>query len=217
MNTTSILMPTDGTVAFSECRDGCVSDEICMGAHPYMDRRGTGTVVALIAALAFWVAGAQAAAPDPLPGTAPSSSGLIKPVIPPEEDNPQALAPPSAPIVGGEAHLQRGTDSGQRSWEDEKVKSAALHVAKNIPNVRKIQMCYALEEDEWWVSLFDDIGVAVDVKQFVWNRDLQILEPFLVQKRIPRGQLDEYLSRRPPGRACEVIDPRTAAALSAGY
>ncbi|MCA1959574.1 MAG: hypothetical protein LDL33_02165 [Desulfomonile sp.] len=214
INTISFMTRSEDTAMYGECSSRRMTAQGAKKAQLCMTVRRFGALFALIGALVLWAACIPAPAAEPGLGVAPTSSGLIKPVIPQDAGETESPVRPafSAPAAREVASLQRGSDSGQHSWEDEKVKSAALHIAKTVPNVRKIQMCYAVEEDEWWVSLYDDIGLAVDVKQFVWNRELEILEPFLVQKRIPRGQLDEHLSRKTPDRACEVIDLRSPGA-----
>jgi hypothetical protein len=94
----------------------------------------------------------------------------------------------------------------KKRWEDEKVKRAALAMAGGFPNARKLKICYVLNDDEWSVTIYDDIGTAIDLKQYFWDRDKESLEPFLVVKRIPRSRLDEYAEKSEPGEACEVID-----------
>lgn len=86
------------------------------------------------------------------------------------------------------------------------MKAEATNMAKAFPGVKKIKICYEVESDEWWVILYQDIGTAIDLKQFVWNRENQVLEPFLVLKQIPRTQLQEHLSKKEKGRACETRD-----------
>ena len=59
---------------------------------------------------------------------------------------------------------------------------AAIEEAKELVAVEKMKLCYKLKEDEWWVSIYVDIRDRIDVKQFIWNRELENLEPFLVPK-----------------------------------
>jgi hypothetical protein len=108
--------------------------------------------------------------------------------------------PPKSAVV--RVHQDK---SQKRQWEDQKIKESAFEVAKGYPNVSKIKICYAVKDDEWWVTLYDDIGAAIDLKQFTWNRELEKLEPFLVLKRIPSNRLQAQLSEEEPGRACEIL------------
>jgi hypothetical protein len=99
------------------------------------------------------------------------------------------------------------TDPEKRKhWEDEKVKQAALEMAKSFPGARKIKICYAIDDDEWWITIYDDEGSSIDLKQFVWDREKEILEPFLVLKRIPRTGMERHAREKRPGKACRVID-----------
>ncbi len=169
-------------------------------------------------ALASCLCVPAAAAPPDQPGgytrqvgADQGSSGLIKPAIPPDSQeaaDPNSVASANRPAGPGDQTPAAGPAnlSQAAGWEDQKVKNAAFEMARSIPSVTKIQVCYALEDDEWWVILYDDLGSAIDVKQFVWNREQELLEPFLVINRIPRGSLDLHLTRRTPDRACQILD-----------
>lgn len=140
------------------------------------------------------------------------SARLIKPMIPPEdtespgERNQSTAGPPPKPALQTSPKGEPPrTPKGE--WEDQKVKNAALEMARVFPSVVKIRVCYAVDDDEWLVTLYDDIGTAIDLKQYTWSREQEKLEPYLVLKRIPRGQLKADIARKKQGTACEVIDP----------
>jgi hypothetical protein len=92
-------------------------------------------------------------------------------------------------------------------WEDQRVKTAAMKLAKESGNVKKGKICYSAKTDEWWVVLYEDAGSAFEVKQFIWDREREKMEPFLVLKRIGKDRLEEDLMTREPGKACEAFDP----------
>ena len=157
-----------------------------------------------------------------------SQKGLIKPYIPGSPGAPDAsrqtglgeatdLRPQSAtkgertnPGVPAQAGslppASNGTSQGRNQWESQKVKAAAIKMAKTIPSIVKIKVCYAVENDEWWVTLYDDHGPLIDLKQFTWNREKLDLEPFLVLRQISKGQLEHDLTQKTSGRACEILD-----------
>lgn len=155
--------------------------------------------------------------------------GLIKPYIPATpgaSDETQPEGPPQAgdfrspsPSQGGMTGLGRrsgpagssspspaATSEVRNQWESQKVKAAAIKLAKTIPTVIKIKVCYAVENDEWWVILYDDHGPLIDLKQYTWNREKLELQPFLVLKQISKNQLERHLTRKTSGRACEILD-----------
>ena len=74
--------------------------------------------------------------------------------------------------------------------EDQQVKAAARDLAKNMGGIQKIKVCYVEKDDEWWATLYEDIGTVIDVKQFVWNRESEKFDPFLILKRISKSKLD---------------------------
>jgi hypothetical protein len=164
------------------------------------------------------------------PGKSGSDKGLIKPYIPSEraplqpvpEQQPEPAAssetsPPApdlnsretseAPVPAPpvEANDKTSSEKG-RKWEDQKVKAAATELARGVPGIKKIKICYAVKEDEWWVTLYQESGSGFDLKQYTWNREQDRLEPFLVPKTIPADRLQSQLAEHEPDMACEVLD-----------
>ena len=118
--------------------------------------------------------------------------------------------PNQAPILSNTgAEFDRPATSGGSSpnWEDQKVRIAALEMARSIPSTSKVKICYDAKHDEWWVTLYDRQGAMFDLKQFVWERESEKLEPFLVQQRISQTKLEDHVKREEKGRACEAFDP----------
>lgn len=165
------------------------------------------------------------------PGTSGNEKGLIKPYIPSErapvqpipeqQPEPAASREASSPVAGLEsretseapvappppvpANENTSSEKG-RKWEDQKVKAAAIELARSVPGIKKIKVCYAVKEDEWWVTLFQELGPAFDLKSYTWNREQDRLEPFLVPKTIPADRLQSQLAEHEPDMACEVMD-----------
>jgi hypothetical protein len=116
-------------------------------------------------------------------------------------------APPNVRAAPLDTRAGAPREPQGKRWEDQKVRTAAVELARGIPTVKKIKICYEVEEGEWWVSLYDDAGTAIDIKQYVWDPESERLEPHLVLNRIPRSQFQRHLKGKQQGRACEIIDP----------
>jgi hypothetical protein len=102
--------------------------------------------------------------------------------------------------------------------EDQQVKVAARELAKNMGGIQNIKVCYVDKDDEWWATLYEDIGTVIDVKQFFWNRESEKFEPFLILKRISKSKLDADLKQSEPGRKCAVVAlPEEKDALPANH
>jgi hypothetical protein len=91
--------------------------------------------------------------------------------------------------------------------EDHEVKAAARELSKSIGSIEKIKVCYVTKDDEWWAIFYEDIGPVIDVKQFIWNRELEKFEPFLVLKRISKAKLAEELKQDQSGHRCDILAP----------
>lgn len=171
----------------------------------------------------------------PEPETKLSQQTLVKPVIPPEtsskieledtlastpqEDAPQKSAPekrPAPPAAAAPSGAPAGaqptdakpepeTKPRTKQWEDEKIKTVALNLAATSAAVVRIKVCYYVKHDEWWVIAYEDTGGPIELKQYIWNRDQEKLEPFLVLKTIARDRLEEHVKASEPDKACEVI------------
>jgi len=161
-----------------------------------------------------------------------AGKGLIKPYIPsdreqantqPEQQTPAAPSPESsapvleipeknksfeAPVVAPAVTVSSNSRGPKdRQWEDQKVKAAAMEKARGIAGIKKLKVCYAVKEDEWWVTLYKEAGSVFDLTQYTWNRDQDKLEEFLVPKRIPSDRLNSHLAEHEANMACEVLDP----------
>jgi hypothetical protein len=91
--------------------------------------------------------------------------------------------------------------------DEDKVKKAALEVIKELGSPIKYIICYDQEKDEWSLTVYDDIGNVLDVKQYFWNIEKEKLEPFLVLNRIPKSRLGLELSKSSVKKKCSTYDP----------
>jgi hypothetical protein len=159
-----------------------------------------------------------------IPGEAPSTP---QPAITPERgslnpepasqmptantDNPFAeKAEPKSQQPRPDEPLQPpGVQSGPagQEWEDQKVRDAAVAIAKASSEVQRIKICYAVKQHEWWVILYERGQGFFELKQYIWNKESEKLEPYLVQKRIPAARLQQHLTEEEPGKACEILEP----------
>src|SRR5271157_2799402 len=125
-------------------------------------------------------------------------------------DNPFAETPePKDPEPKLDEPLRPpGGQSGpaEQEWEDQKVRDAAVVMAKASPEVKKIKICYAVKQHEWWVILYEQGQGFFELKQYIWNKESEKLEPFLVLKRIPAARLQQHLTEEEPGKACEILE-----------
>ena len=83
---------------------------------------------------------------------------------------------------------------------------AAMELRNAHPTAQKMKLCYAVKDDEWWAIFYEDAGTHYELKQYVWDRQREHLDPFLVLRRIPKDRLQQALSGDEPDRACEVIN-----------
>ncbi|MDQ7781468.1 MAG: hypothetical protein RDU20_01220 [Desulfomonilaceae bacterium] len=124
----------------------------------------------------------------------------------------QPAPPPKSPMGTDMVKPRRGVPSSpeqseRADWEDQKVRRGAMQMLRQYPTVKKVKICYAVKDDEWWVILYEDLDTHYELRQFTWDRDQSRLRPFLVLKRIHKNQLQEHLTASEPDRACEVLDP----------
>ncbi|MFH0822734.1 MAG: hypothetical protein V2B18_08270 [Pseudomonadota bacterium] len=133
----------------------------------------------------------------PIPGperpSSPQTSGQAKEVPP--------VVKPSAPSPKQPVEK---ADQGRSSppAEDQEIKRLAMAMAKDMPGIVKLKICYAIDYDEWWAVFYEDTGTLIDLKQYVWNKIQRAFEPHLVVKQVPRDRLEAHAAEREPGKAC---------------
>jgi hypothetical protein len=108
--------------------------------------------------------------------------------------NPQFATPPSVQVR-----------ISKPQGEDQLVRTAALALSRTMGPIQKIKLCYVSKDDEWWATFYQDIGSVIDLKQFIWNRESEKFEPFLVLKRIPKSKFAAELKREERGQTCSII------------
>ena len=96
------------------------------------------------------------------------------------------------------------------------MRKAALEKAAGLSAVEYMKICHSTDKDEWWVILYDNIGLFIDVKQHVWNKQTKKLERILALKQIMPSKLEANLRTNEGGRKCEVFyRPRGGSSLFA--
>lgn len=78
---------------------------------------------------------------------------------------------------------------------------------KELSSPKKYMICHDEIKDEWSLTVFDDIGNVLDVKQYYWNMETEKMEPFLVLNRIPKSHLKDELSKKGLGKNCSTYQP----------
>lgn len=145
-------------------------------------------------------------------GTAPTVKTSGKEPIKKSEESEKPVSPAvakEAPVRTAEKKSleEAGKTSDRRSLpERERVRLEALDAAKEIGGILRIKICYVKEDDEWWAFLYRDEGPIIDLKQFVWNRKAEKLEPFLVIRQIKKEEFDGELRKKEPGKTCTLED-----------
>ncbi len=119
--------------------------------------------------------------------------------------------PPPDPTSSPEAKATQQTPQAEEKprngkTELEIVKNIARDLAKKYSPVENMTICYATREDEWWITLFQDEGHAFELKRYIWTKRNDKVEPFLVPKRIARGDLTDYLNEKPLGKECTAFE-----------
>ena len=101
--------------------------------------------------------------------------------------------------------------SGKTLSEEEKVLSVATETVSSVASPTKYTVCYDQEKAEWWLTIYDDIGYAFDVKKFFWNPELEKFEPFLVLTKISKNRLNDEISKKSDAKKCSVHDVKSPA------
>lgn len=140
--------------------------------------------------------------------TAGSQTGKSRPDQPQETKDaitPSAEAASAVkPRTGEESSTSR--DLMRSLPEDERVKLAAIDIAKSLGGIERMKVCHVKEDDEWWAILYQDAGSIIDLKQFIWNRKTQKFDPFLVIRNISRDKLEVEIKKKEPGRVCTPVE-----------
>ncbi len=106
----------------------------------------------------------------------------------------------------GSADAAGSKTSTHPKTEAEQAKALALDLADKGSNVNKIKICHDKKHGEWWFTLYEDTGLFLDLKQYIWKVDQETPEPFLVMKRISKDNLPAELKQSAQDKTCSVLD-----------
>jgi len=125
----------------------------------------------------------------------------------PDEKKGEATPPKTLSSTKAEGPKTPEGEKTKPTSIDEKLEQASLAIARILGPVEKIQLCYVKKDHEWWLSIYQDLGYTIDVKQYVWHWEKEEFTPFLVVKRISRSKMDEELKSKDSGRTCRLLPP----------
>ncbi len=125
---------------------------------------------------------------------------------------PTKLLPKEAPPVPS-ADLARsglpdgklppaGVDSLDQRAE---INESALEFAKNFPNVKAVKTCFSKLYGGWNLDLFVARGKKITKQQYSWNGKSKEWEPVLLDKEVPKNQLEYYLNTELAEEKCFVL------------
>ncbi len=157
--------------------------------------------------------------PEPSPKERPESAKSKDSREAPHSQPEKAVEPTSVPtrdreqnqpketraqsVAGTSAHAKKS----KHMDEEQQVKAAVRELAKSLEAIAKIKVCYVTKDDEWWATFYEDIGPVIEVKPFIWNRESEKFEPYLVLKRISKSKFETDLKRDDPGQKCDILSP----------
>jgi len=132
----------------------------------------------------------------------PAKDSLQKPVVQQEQTAQGTDANPTKKLVKPKFLYDLEAPPGE-----EVVKEAAVKKAQESKSVVNVKICHRSPRDEWWITIYHDLGNIIDVKQFIWNRQEEKWEPFTVFEQISRNKLKVHLTGNKPGSRCEILSP----------
>jgi hypothetical protein len=86
------------------------------------------------------------------------------------------------------------------------VREIAIDLSKKHAPVERMKVCFAKKSGEWWITLFKESGHAFDIKQYIWNSRDDKLDPYCVEKVIPRDAVEDYLFEKRVDRDCTAFE-----------
>lgn len=154
----------------------------------------------------FWDRTNQTTEKAPSAEPTAKNDGSSKSKLEPQMSQKQTMDSPSGTHVDTE-QKQSPKDPNLRNLPlPERVRLEGLALAKGLGHIVRMKMCHVTADDEWWIILYQEGGSMIDLKQFVWNRTSEKLEPFLVIRQIPRAHLDAEVNKKDPERTCRPIE-----------
>lgn len=139
---------------------------------------------------------------------------LVKPTLDKEQPKPeeprqetakaiQETPPKPVRVPKGPTRIPRRMD-GEESEETQLIK-VMKDLARNVGGVTLAKLCFAKEDDEWWILFYRESGGKVDLKQFIWNRHSRIPEPYLVIREFSKGRMNYEMKKNEEGKECRII------------
>jgi gamma-glutamylcyclotransferase (GGCT)/AIG2-like uncharacterized protein YtfP len=104
------------------------------------------------------------------------------------------------------------TGKGGTRSEEQEVKIMAKDLARTYPNVKKAKICYDSQEDEWWITLYEDQGFYCELRQYAWSFTENALNKFLRVERVSKKKLAGHLAKKEPRKSCQVLEIEAAPA-----
>ncbi|MBI5572025.1 MAG: gamma-glutamylcyclotransferase [Desulfomonile tiedjei] len=126
----------------------------------------------------------------------------------------KASEPATSTKTGETSHNDENSASNET--EDQAIERMARELVAKTPKTVGVKICYDKKADEWWITLYEDAGAALDLKQYVWGQPRDKLEQFLVVKKVGKRKLADDLASAEPGMSCRSIKPTKEVHLAAG-
>lgn len=91
-------------------------------------------------------------------------------------------------------------------WEFRAVRDLITELVKDTENVDHVKVCYAAQDNEWWITLYQDRVSVYDLKTYIWSVNHDRPEPYLALKKISKRNLERDLLTADSGCACKALE-----------
>jgi len=105
------------------------------------------------------------------------------------------------PVAGSSS----GRETGSQQSEESTARRLAIKLAAELPSIERMRICHAVQDEEWWITLYQDSDSFYDLKQFIWSVGMDKPEPFLVVKRVSKERVESHFTEKDPGRVCSAV------------
>lgn len=180
-----------------------------MRSHPRLIILRIVTIIALVFVWAGCAGRSQQAAKDGAAWSAGEKKSEAGEKAPPlkktegSEDSPKSDRSPIAKKgIDVSEPLSTGTAAPS---EEEMVRNIAERLVKKHPKAHRMKICHDKKRDEWWITFYEDAGVALELKQYIWNKTRNKTDPFTVLRHISRNDLKEHLAESTPEKPCKAL------------
>lgn len=146
---------------------------------------------------------------SPTPSATTTEPATKEGTSPSEEPPSQGAPGPSAPTPVAPVPTEMESI-------DPDVRKAALEKAAGLSAVEYMKICRSTDPDQWWVTLYDNIGPFIDVKLHEWKKESRRLQRVLALKQVMHSKLEAELRKSGGDGRCEVFyRPRGESSLFA--